>query len=85
MSDVTIDHLPLWMQAGVYPARVDRALIDAIWNEGVLRGMTVVQRQAGANMSVDVTSGLDHLGDVVGATSAEDVLDRIFSEFCIGK
>jgi len=36
-------------------------------------------------VAVDVMSGLDHLGDVVGATSAEDVLDRIFSEFCIGK
>lgn len=28
---------------------------------------------------------LEALGDVVGATTAEDVLDRIFSTFCIGK
>jgi tRNA modification GTPase len=36
-------------------------------------------------VAVDVMSGLDHLGAVTGATSVEDVLDRIFSEFCIGK
>jgi len=36
-------------------------------------------------VAVDVMSGLDHLGDVVGRTSPEAVLDRIFSEFCIGK
>ena len=36
-------------------------------------------------VAVDVMSGLGHLGEVVGTTSAEDVLDRIFSEFCIGK
>jgi tRNA modification GTPase len=36
-------------------------------------------------VAVDVMGGLDHLGDVVGAATVEDVLDRIFSEFCIGK
>jgi tRNA modification GTPase len=36
-------------------------------------------------VAVDVMNALDHLGSLVGATSSEDVLDRIFSEFCIGK
>jgi tRNA modification GTPase len=36
-------------------------------------------------VAVDVMSGLDHLGEIVGRTSPEAVLDRIFSEFCIGK
>ncbi len=36
-------------------------------------------------VAVDVMTALDHLGNVVGATSPEDVLDRVFSEFCIGK
>jgi tRNA modification GTPase len=36
-------------------------------------------------VAVDIMSGLDRVGDVTGVTSAEDVLDRIFSEFCIGK
>ncbi len=36
-------------------------------------------------IAVDIMNALDHLGSLVGATSSEDVLDRIFSEFCIGK
>jgi tRNA modification GTPase len=36
-------------------------------------------------IGVDIMTALDHLGEIAGATSAEDVLDRIFSEFCIGK
>jgi len=33
----------------------------------------------------DVRDALDRLGDVVGKTTVEQVLDRIFSTFCIGK
>src|SRR5204863_37864 len=36
-------------------------------------------------IGVDIMTALDHLREIAGATSAEDVLDRIFSEFCIGK
>jgi tRNA modification GTPase len=36
-------------------------------------------------IAVDIMIALDHLGEIVGHTSAEAVLDRIFSEFCIGK
>ena len=33
----------------------------------------------------EVRSALDDLGRVVGAVYTDDVLDRIFSRFCIGK
>jgi len=36
-------------------------------------------------VAVDIMAALDHLGEIVGRTSPETVLDRIFSEFCIGK
>ena len=59
MSDVVISEPPLWMQADAYPARLDRRLIDAVWpTEGVIRGLTVSPRGAGANLSVDVAAGL---------------------------
>ena len=36
-------------------------------------------------LSVDLRAALDALGEILGATTPEDVLDRIFSTFCIGK
>ena len=36
-------------------------------------------------IAVDIMAALDHLGELVGRTSPEAVLDRVFSEFCIGK
>ena len=36
-------------------------------------------------LAIDIQSALDHLGDIVGETTTEDVLDLIFERFCIGK
>ena len=33
----------------------------------------------------DVRDALDALGEMVGATTSEEILDRVFGEFCIGK
>jgi len=34
---------------------------------------------------IDIRNALDSLGDITGETAGEDLLDRIFSHFCIGK
>lgn len=51
--------VPVWLQGGTYPARLDRALLARSWDEGVtdLGSLRVTQRGAGANMSVDVSAG----------------------------
>ena len=36
-------------------------------------------------ISTDVHSALHHLGEITGQASTEELLDRIFSRFCIGK
>jgi tRNA modification GTPase len=36
-------------------------------------------------LAIEIQSSLDALGDIVGYTTSEDVLDKIFAEFCIGK
>jgi tRNA modification GTPase len=36
-------------------------------------------------LAIDLQSTLDNLGDIVGHTTTEDVLDQIFGQFCIGK
>ncbi|MCX6375617.1 MAG: hypothetical protein NTU88_06215, partial [Armatimonadetes bacterium] len=34
---------------------------------------------------IDLKSAADALGSITGETVTDDVIDRIFSEFCIGK
>ncbi len=36
-------------------------------------------------VAVDVQEALDHVGSITGVVTTEDILDRIFAEFCIGK
>jgi tRNA modification GTPase len=36
-------------------------------------------------IAAEIRAALAGLGDVVGATTVDDVLDRIFSQFCVGK
>ncbi len=36
-------------------------------------------------VAVEMRDALDRLGEIVGSVTTEDILNRIFSEFCIGK
>ncbi|MCG6931991.1 MAG: tRNA uridine-5-carboxymethylaminomethyl(34) synthesis GTPase MnmE [Desulfofustis sp.] len=36
-------------------------------------------------ITIDLLACFDHLGDIVGETTTEDVLDVIFEQFCLGK
>ena len=36
-------------------------------------------------LAVDLSRALAALGEIVGETTADDLLERIFAEFCIGK
>ncbi len=43
------------------------------------------QHAPGELAAVDIQDATDALGDLVGLSTIEDVLDRLFSAFCIGK
>jgi len=36
-------------------------------------------------VALELNSGLEAFGDITGETTTDDVLDRIFSQFCLGK
>ncbi len=46
---------------------------------------TVESGRSGEFVAMDLRAGLDSLGEIVGVTSTEDILNSIFSRFCIGK
>ncbi len=63
-------------------------------HQQALKGAASYFRQAAANaqneaplelMASDLKSGLDALGTITGETTTEDILDSIFSQFCLGK
>ena len=54
-------------------ASLDQAL------ESVQGGM------AGEFISIDVRAAADALGEITGAITTDEILGRIFSEFCVGK
>lgn len=72
-SDLTITNL---RQLNVLK-RVKKS-VDAIY-EGVLAGVPM------DCIEVDLRDALDSIGEITGKTVTEDILDRIFHEFCIGK
>lgn len=46
---------------------------------------SIEEGQSGDFVAVDMRSALDFLGEIVGAVTTDDILDSIFSKFCIGK
>ena len=61
---------------------------DALLKARISLQAFVGNLEAGVNMEllpVDLRDALDAVGEVTGETTADDVLDRIFSSFCIGK
>ena len=46
---------------------------------------SLVNRMPPELVAVDLRISLDALGDIIGKTTTEDILDRIFSQFCVGK
>ena len=36
-------------------------------------------------LSVDINASWQALGEITGQTSSEDIIDTIFSKFCLGK
>ena len=36
-------------------------------------------------LSIDIKDGWDALGEISGKTATEEIIDNIFSKFCVGK
>jgi tRNA modification GTPase len=61
---------------------------DALTRARDCLGRFTANFAAGINLellSIDLREALSAVGEVTGETTADDVLDRIFSSFCIGK
>ncbi len=64
--------------------RHKRSLVQA--HGSIEEAMRSLERQeSGECVALDIRAALDALGEITGAVSTEDILDRIFQDFCVGK
>jgi len=72
----------------------DRTMLIEVRHKRALEeGLEAVERAkrgAGENISpelvaLEIRSALEKIGEIVGETVSEDILERVFSQFCIGK
>jgi tRNA modification GTPase len=47
--------------------------------------LSVERRMAAEFLAVDLRAAVNAIGEIIGETTTDDILDRIFKEFCIGK
>ena len=47
--------------------------------------LSVERRMAAEFVAVDLRAAVTAIGEIIGETTTDDILDRIFKEFCIGK
>jgi tRNA modification GTPase len=54
--------------------------------DAVNRALQLLDTQSSAELiALEVQEALAHLGEIIGLTTTEDLLDKIFSQFCLGK
>lgn len=63
-----------------HKAAIDNAIKALDRTSGIL-----VSRQPLEIAAIELRDALDRLGEIVGAVTTEDILNKVFSEFCIGK
>lgn len=84
LSDIVSNRLESQISPVVTRDRHRRLLQDA--HEHLLHGEAAMKQGVGVELaSEDLRLAARALGAVTGAVDVEDLLDRIFSEFCIGK
>lgn len=61
--------------------------VDAInrANEAVLSAIKNIDNQTLDVISIDIMEAFTALGEITGTTSSEEIIDSIFSKFCLGK
>ena len=76
------------IRADMLPVMINARHQDALRRTRVGLEQSLAALRAAANLelvAMDLRIAVNAVGEVVGKTSTEDLLDSIFSQFCIGK
>lgn len=97
-DDYLLRHLKKKLSDKVIGERVKRSSSDIMLTnlrhkvclENVVKSLkdslaSLTNNMSGEYISVDLRNALNHLGEITGEITNEDILNNIFSKFCIGK
>jgi tRNA modification GTPase len=73
-------NIPLFVPNARHKTAIEKAIDSLVQAKEGLNGHISPEL-----IAVDIQSALDHLGELTGITTPDDVLNSIFSQFCIGK
>ncbi len=79
------DETSLREQVSYAPNVRHRIILEKTLDACLRINQAVIQGYSADLLAIEVQSALDYLGDIVGLTTPDDILDKIFSDFCIGK
>lgn len=76
-----------WSEASIVPGTADRCHETLrLASECLGRARDALRSELGEEfVAAEIRFALDELGRVIGAVYTEDLLDRVFSRFCVGK
>ena len=74
-----------WQEEGCSPNLRHKAALERAQQSLGLVCTGLEQGLTNDLVAIDLLDCLDHLGEIVGETTTEDVLDLIFEQFCLGK
>jgi tRNA modification GTPase len=91
--EVLKDAIKTMVWAGEIKAEMLQVMINSRHQDALRRGRDSTQRaiealDAGETLelaAMDLRIAVNAIGEIVGKTATEDILDMIFSQFCIGK
>jgi len=91
--DMLKDAIKSLVWAGEIRAEMLEVMVNSRHQDALRRGREATERALGALredlslefVAIDLRIGANAVGEVVGKTTTEDLLDLIFSQFCLGK
>ena len=84
IMETCIGSLEMENNAVIPNLRHKNALIQAL--ESIITAMKGFETgQEEETLALDIKNGMNHLGTITGETAPPDILDAVFSNFCIGK
>ena len=54
-------------------------------NDALLRAISNINEDSLDLVSIDIKEAYINIGEITGNTTSEDIIDSIFSKFCLGK